>query len=215
MLKVMFDEMLHYLLEKQFPSENISICLIEQFGQTSYSPSMVLLAPRLFPAFHARIEDSRNEGILRYCQSISLCSAYWHQPELKGLFDQVQSISNTSSDAQIVTNIHQLLERDELTVRYKYSQEVWKYGYDHVPHRRWLFDRNRKDIKSRVTYHSPIASLIDHSNEHIYYDTNSSLDVKGWRPRNIPFALPTEVLSGKLRHFLTIYDSAIMLHELR
>lgn len=211
-------ETLNYLLEKQFPVKmNISSCLsrqlffleqwpmgffsrhhcfIEHFGQTLYSPSMVLLSPKRFSVSNAANEDFQNEGILRYYQSISLCSSYLNHPELKTLHDQITSIGQVSSDTKVVTNVHQLLERDELTVKYKYSREIWRFGYDHVPHRRWLFDRNRIEIKKILTYHSPIQLLIDHSNEHIYYDNNTSLDLINWRSRNSPQAFPKDVLTG-------------------
>jgi hypothetical protein len=210
-------EILNYLLEKQFPKKNISMCLseqlfileqwpmgffsrhhclIEHFGQTLYSPSMVLLAPKRFHVSHAANEDFRNEGILRYYQSISLCSSYLNHPELKSLHDRIASIGQVSSDTKIITNVHQLLERDELTVKYKYSREIWIFGYDHVPHRRWLFDRNRKEINKILTYHSSIKLLIDHSNEHIYYDNSTSLDLINWRPRNSPQGFPKNVLTG-------------------
>ena len=207
-------EMLNYLLEKQFPNKNLSICLseqlfileqwpmgffsrhhclIEQFGQTLYSPSMVLLAPRRFQVSNSADEDFRNEGILRYYQSISLCSAHLNHPELKILANRMQSMEQSSSDMKIINDIHQLLERDELTVKYKYSREIWKFGYDHVPHRRWLFDRNRNETKKILTYHSPSRLLIDHSNEHIYYDNRISMD---WRARNSPQGFPKDVLAG-------------------
>jgi hypothetical protein len=119
---------LFYLLEKQFPKENISICLFRQliileqwrvggvfsryhglidlFGQTLYSPSMVLLS-----------------------------------------------------------------------------------------HRRWLFNRNREEMKKILNYHSPIRLLINHSNEHIYYNHKIS---PGWRPRNTPHQDPSDVLNGSI-----------------
>jgi hypothetical protein len=211
------DEMLHYLLEKQFPNDDISTCLsrqlffleqwpmgffsrhhslIEQFGQTLYSPSMGLLKPQRFGVSGSGADDFRNEGILRYYQSISLCSSHLYHPQLKILHDRIASIGYGSSDTKVISNIHQLLERDESSVKYKYSREIWKYGYDHVPHRRWLFDRNRKDIKQIVTYHSPVEILINHSNEHIYYHNGPSLNLTNWRSRNLPQALPKEVLLG-------------------
>ena len=71
-------EALSYLMEKQFPYDNISTCLtrqlfilaqspsgfysrhhcfIEQFGQALYSPSMALLAPKRFHVKHSSKED--------------------------------------------------------------------------------------------------------------------------------------------------------------
>ena len=61
----------------------------------------------------------------------------------------MQSIAkNGSRHTKFIHDIHQLLERDESTIKYKYSAEIGKFGYNHVPHRRWLFDRNREKIKN-------------------------------------------------------------------
>jgi hypothetical protein len=210
-------ETLNYLVEKQFPSENISICLsrqlfileqwpmgffsrhhcfIEHFGQTLYSPSMVLLSPRRFSVSHSSNEDFQNEGILRYYQTISLCSSYINHPSLKQLNDHIKSGGYRTSNAKTINSIGQLLERDESTIKFKYSREIWKFGYDHVPHRRWLFDRNRENIKQILNYHSPIKLLIDHSNEHIYYFNSTLVNLTKWVPRNAPQAFPKDVLEG-------------------
>ena len=210
-------ETLNYLLEKQFPNVDISTCLsqqlfiveqwqmgffsrhhcfIEHFGQTLYSPSMVLLTPKRFSVSHASSEDFQNEGILRYYQTISLCSSYLKHPKLKTLHDRLHSIGSGSSDTKMINNVHQLLERDETTIKYKYSREIWKFGYDHVPHRRWLFDRNRNEIKKMINYDSTIKLLIDHSNEHIYYYNSSTFNLTKWIPRNEPQGPPKDVLHG-------------------
>ncbi len=210
-------EILNYLLEKQFPNQNISTCLsrqlffleqwpmgffsrhhclIEQFGQTLYSPSMVLLTPRRFVVSHSSNEDFQNEGILRYYQSISLCSSYLNHPELKILHDLIKSSNYHVSNTKFINQINQLLERDELTIKYKYSREIWKFGYEHVPHRRWLFDRNRENITKIINYHSSIKLLTDHSNEHIYYFNDTSVNLTNWVSRNSPQAQPREVLQG-------------------
>jgi hypothetical protein len=101
------------------------------------------------------------------------------------------------TNRKTIHHIHQLLEHDEQTIKYIYSGEIWKFGYDHVPHRRWLFDRNRHEIKKILNYNSPIKFLIDHSNEHIYFSNSSLLNLKNWTPRNAPQGPPTDVLSGK------------------
>ncbi|CAF4242863.1 unnamed protein product, partial [Adineta steineri] len=87
----------------------------------------------------------------------------------------------------------------------KLSKDIWKFGYDHVPHRRWLFDRNRENIKETINYYSPVELLIDHSNEHIYYPNSPTLDLKKWVSRNSPQAFPTDVLQGTTTN-LTISD---------
>ena len=218
------NEMLNYLLEKQFPQDDISTCLtrqlfivdqwpmgffsryhcfIEQFGQTLYSPSMVLLSPRRFAVSHSSNEDFRNEGILRYYQSFSLCSSYINHPQLKTLHDQLPSINSGSANTKNVRSMTDLLADDEKNFRFKYSREIWIFGYDHVPHRRWLFDKNREELKTKLTYTSPIEMLIDHSNEHIYYPTNSKLNLTTWNPRNSPQGPPKHVLPGLFELNLT------------
>jgi hypothetical protein len=211
-------ELLNYLLEKQYPNDNISICLsqqlfileqwrnggffsrhhclIEQFGQTLYSPSMVLVSLKRFIVSHSPHEDFQSEGILRYYQSISLCSSHLNHPKLKTLYDYIKSLDDKLSDIKLITNVHELLDRDESTVRYKYSRDVWKFSYDHVPHRRWLFDRNREEIKKILNYNSSISLLINHSNEHIYYSESPSLNLAKWTPRNAAQGDPTDFLKG-------------------
>lgn len=216
-------EMLNYLLEKQYPKDNVTTCLsrqlfilsqwvmgffsrqhcfIEQFGQTLYSPSMVLLAPQRILAASAANDDFKGEGILRYYQPFSLCSAYINHPQYKKLHNILQSFvfGPFPTNTTVIDNISQILERDEKTIRYKYSQEKWKFGYDHVPHRRWLFDRNRKEIQKLLTYdHLSTELLIDHSNEHIYYYNSTSLNTTSWRARNYPEGLPKDVLKGQFK----------------
>jgi hypothetical protein len=220
-------ETLNYLLEKQFPSNipktNLTAiinnclsrklfmleqwqmgffsryhCFIEQFGQTLYSPSMVILIPRAFLVFHSSEsrDDFQSEGITRYLQPISLCSAYLNYPQMKPIRDMFY-VKDLSTNRKTVTNINQLFEHDEETIQYIYSREIWKFGYDHVPHRRWLFDRNRYQIKKILNHSSPIQLLIDHSNEHIYFSNSSSLNLTNWTPRNSPQGPPKEVLPGK------------------
>ncbi|CAF4029447.1 unnamed protein product, partial [Adineta steineri] len=224
--RVAQHEMLNYLSEKQFPNHNISSCLsrplfileqwpmglfsrfhcfIEHFGQTLYSPRMTLLLPKGFFVGFASVDDFQKEGILRYYQSISLCSSYLNHPELKTLSDHLHTIGHQSSDTKIVTNVHKLLEHNETAIKYKLSKDIWKFGYDHVPHRRWLFDRNRENIKETINYYSPVELLIDHSNEHIYYPNSPTLDLKKWVSRNSPQAFPTDVLQGTTTN-LTISD---------
>lgn len=210
-------EMLNYLLLKQYPpGKNFSSCFHEQlfvleqwpmgffsryhcflehFGQTLYSPSMTLLNLKRFQVSQSGNDDFLQDGILRYYQSFSLCSPYLHHPSFKSL---LQRINIQSSDVKIISHIQQLLERDEQTVKLKYSREIWKFGYDHVPHRRWLFDRNRMEMKRILTYHSSIALFINHSNEHIYYPTsNLSWNLNQWEPRNSAQAKPRDVLPGE------------------
>ncbi len=219
-------ETLNYLLEKQFPitisktnvteiinnclSRQLFVlgqwsmgffsrfhCLIEHFGQTLYSPSMVLLSPRRFIISESARDDFQNEGIIRYFQPISLCSAYLNHPQMKPIRNILHMIYIPGTNRKTIHHIHQLLEHDEQTIKYIYSGEIWKFGYDHVPHRRWLFDRNRYEIKKILNYNSPIKFLIDHSNEHIYFSNSSLLNLKNWTPRNAPQGPPTDVLSGK------------------
>ena len=160
---------------------------------------MVLPTLTRFNTSHAAIEDFRSEGILRYYHSISLCSSHLNHPKLKTLRDRIRSIKRDSPDVKSVEHIDQLLERDESTVKLKFSRLPWRFGYDHVPHRRWLFDRSRQEIKKVFTYHSPTKLLVDHSNEHIYFNqTNPIYSSDEWRPRNNPYMEPDGILDGKL-----------------
>lgn len=227
-------EMINYLIEKQYPSHlsksspttiiNACLsrqlflleqwpmgffsrfhCFIEQFGQTLYSPSMVLLIPRTFVVSGASQDDFLGEGIIRYFQPFSVCSAYANHPQMRAIRQIFRSITTLPNRTKIVRNIKQLLEQDEQTISYIYSNEIWRFGYDHAPHRRWLFDRNRLEMKKILHYNSSIELLIDHSNEHIYSYQGSSLELKTWLPRNLPQGPPKDVLPGTSTN-LTIAD---------
>lgn len=217
-------EFLQYLLDQQFPNDNISTCLtrrllileqwtaggffsrhhtfIEHFGQSLYSPSMALLSFRRFTVSDAGGDDFRDEGILRYYQSLSLCASHLNDQKLKPLRDYVHNLERDTSKIKTITSVYQLFDRNERMTKYKYSRNAWKYGYDHVPHRRWLFDRNRKEIKKIINYDSPFELLLNHSNEHIYYNLNTSIDLNKWKPRNAPFQEPSDVLNGLFNIFL-------------
>jgi hypothetical protein len=172
-------------------------CFIEHFGQTLYSPLMVLLIPRRFMLSHSSYDDFQSEGILRYFQPISLCSAYLNDPQMKPILDILNMAHTLLKNRKEVSRIHQLFEHNNQTIKYFYSREIWKFGYDHVPHRRWLFDRNRDEIKKILHYNSSIDLFIDHSNEHIYFYNDSSLDLTKWTSRNLPQGPPNEVLPGR------------------
>ena len=210
-------ELLNYILHKQYLRKDLSACLneqlflleqwpmgffsryhcfIEHFGQTLYSPSMTLLLPKRFYVSQSGSDDFLQEGILRYYQSFSLCASYLYHPDLKELLQRINSFSITSSDVKMIKRSEQLLERDETTTKFKYSREIWQFGYDHVPHRRWLFDRNRRELKKILTYHSPISLFINHSNEHIYH--SNEMNLTNWQSRNYPQGYPKDVLPGKL-----------------
>jgi len=66
---------------------------------------MVLLSPRAFYVSNSSREDFRNEGILRYYQSFSLCSSYINHPRLKTLHDQLPLINLNSTNTKPVKNI--------------------------------------------------------------------------------------------------------------
>jgi len=66
-----------------------------------------------------------------------------------------------------------------------------------------IIDKNREELKTKLTYTSPIEMLIDHSNEHIYYPTNSKLNLTTWNPRNSPQGPPKHVLPGLFELNLT------------
>lgn len=159
------QEMYHYLLEKQtiqaksdesiieqclrrqlliliqheagfFSRHN---CFIDQFSQTLYSPSMVLLSYRAFHVSNSGKEDFRGEGVLRYFVPFSTCSAFHRDPKMKPIFDRLKGdVRHTRN----VTKIDDLLYENQrlFNATYIWYDNFWEYGQEHIPHRRWLFD---------------------------------------------------------------------------
>jgi hypothetical protein len=81
------------------------------------------------------------------------------------------------------------------TVKYTYlaTGHVWKFGYEHVPHRRSMFDFNR----SPLLYNFSVPYLINHTSEHIYHAPSLSPHyLKNWRPRNRPIHEPSIHMPG-------------------
>ncbi|CAF1486282.1 unnamed protein product, partial [Rotaria sordida] len=71
---------------------------------------------------------------------------------------------------------------------------IWDLGYEHVPHRRSLFDYNRV----RLDYNFSVSCLINHTYEHIYHEPSLSSDyLNTWKSRNRPWGQSTTNLPGK------------------
>lgn len=177
-------------------------CLIEQFGQSLYSPFMAVLLPRQFDMGSAGTEDFMHEGILGYYASMSQCSAYIVPHRLKNISESVENLvqgedNHLSEYIKIETfgQLRQVRSRK----RYLWLQDQWKFGYEHVPHRRWLFDRKSRESKTFVHYDSSIDILMEHSLEHIYHAPNLNFNLEKWEPRNAPVLASTTNLSSNYK----------------
>jgi len=166
-----------------------SNCLIEQFGQSLYSPLMAVLLPKKFDMASAGTEDFMHEGLLGYYAPISQCSAYIPIDRLKNISESLLPVVRNQSGRILQYTIADTFEqlRQEIpSKKYLWLRDQWKFGYEHVPHRRWLFDRDSHRSKTFITYHSPVDVLTDHSSEHIYHTPNLNFDLNAWHPRNQP-----------------------------
>lgn len=213
-------EFFNQLLEKQFPlikpsdcaTHNLFLleqwpmgffsrfhCFIEQFGQTLYSSGMVLLLARNFFPLKSTEDDFLSQGIKRYFQPFSLCDSFLDDPSLETLRSQISNVPRGLENVETVTKMQDLFQRSNSTTRFKYSREIWTFSYEHIPHRRWLFDKKRNDIYTIVRYDSSPSTLADHSNENIHCPSDLPFDVTQWRPRNSPQGLPRQFLPGTVR----------------
>lgn len=194
-------------------------CLIEQFGQSLYTPTMAILGPRKFSAKGSVEEDFLEEGILDYISSISRCSAYLYHPAMlntrETIYNIVSNIHQKTQSLEINT-FQQLRARSKLP--FLYLPEIWKFGYEHVPHRRWLFDFDRKRALDVVHYDSSKTTLTQHKKEHIYVSSNLRFNLSTWEPNNSPFYPSKEplhsdytitwkdkVFTSFIRYMITLY----------
>jgi hypothetical protein len=196
-------------------------CLIEQFGQSLYSPSMAVLLPKHFHMGSAMMEDFMHEGILGYYAPMSQCSAYIPRNRLKNISESVSMATeggNNNKSNYIKIQTFEQLRQVRPSKKYLWLQEQWKFGYEHVPHRRWLFDRMSYKSKAIVHYNSSIDVLTDHTLEHIYHAPNLSFDLDKWHPRNAPVYASTihlksnytitwkdKVFTAFLRYMFTLF----------
>ncbi|CAF3104538.1 unnamed protein product [Rotaria socialis] len=191
-------------------------CFIEMFGQTLYSPSMAVLAPARFVILNAGRDDFLGEGILRHIAPMSLCSAYMHL--LKSLDTQIryltQSNVTTQNNALDIISMNQWRYHKK---KFMLLRDFWRLGYEHVPLRKWLFDRDRLSSQRKVTYSSSLRVLSDHSSEHIYQSPNLSFDLKQWTASNRPLKEPFDyvpswqdrVFTSFLRYMFLIFFSPL------
>jgi hypothetical protein len=96
-----------------------------------------------------------------------------------------------------VANIHQLLYTNQLKRKKQFTvldtSQVWAFGYEHVPLRRWMFSYNR----FVPTYKLSTEFLINHEEEHIYRAPSLSDEfLSQWTPRNRPVNQPEHHLPG-------------------
>ena len=169
-------------------------CFIDQFGQTLYSPSMVLLSYRAFHVSNSGKEDFRREGVLRYFVPISTCSALDRNPKMKPIFDRLNGDVRYTKK---VTKIDDLLYENQRrsNAKYIWYDNFWEYGHEHIPHRRWLLDVNR--TFTPIDYSMTLNELMNHDDEHIYADPSlSDKYLEEWREPFGPFGQPSTFFGG-------------------
>ena len=176
------------------------LCFIAQFGQTLYSPRIGILRGLKFMLGSSAADDFLNEGITRYFLPISICSAYEHNPEMNDLKKLIEETRNPLH----IQRSHELHEYGTSKEERPFlSTEFWKMDYHHVPIRKWLFDRKQ----TSVSYNSSIATLSDHSNEHIYAPNNeNNFPIGDWINRNKPDAFSSDLLPNEGKYKLTWQD---------
>ena len=169
-------------------------CFIEQFGQTLYSPWMTLLSEYGFSISTSPLEDFLMEGILRYFEPMSTCAKYSRHEKMKSI---KLRLKGDERDSLNITHVDQLLYKNQLKIGKKFSVlsmfDVWKFGYEHVPVRKWMFGYTRFVPRYKLS----IKFLTDHTEEHIYrapWLTDDSLLM--WLPRNKPFNVAKNHLPG-------------------
>ena len=168
---------------------------LEQFGQTLYSPWMSLLSYHRFLVSNAGRDDFINEGIVRYFDPISTCSKFIHSSQMESIRKCLQGANQNSIR---ISKLDNLLYETQLKIKEKFRlldvDTVWTYGYEHVPHRRSLFDYDR----SPLDYNFSVAYLINHTHEHMYHAPSLSPDyLSKWTSRNRPWGQSTINLPGK------------------
>jgi len=168
---------------------------IEQFGQTLYSPWMALLSYYRFSVSNAGRDDFLSEGIVRYFDPISTCSKFIHDSRMESIRKRLQGANQSSMR---ISKIDDLLYENQRKINEKFrlldTDTVWAFGYEHVPHRRSLFDCNRLSLD----YNFSVSYLINHTCEHIYHAPSLSFDyLRKWTSRNRPWGQSTTNLPSK------------------
>ncbi|CAF3365303.1 unnamed protein product [Rotaria socialis] len=168
---------------------------LEQFGQTLYSPWMALLSNYRFSVSNAGRDDFLNEGIVRYFDPISTCSKFIRHSRLEPIRKRLRGANQNSMS---VSKIDDLLYENQRKMNVKFrlldKSTVWAFGYEHIPHRRALFDYNRGPLD----YSYSFAYLINHTYEHMYHEPSlSSVYLNTWKSRNRPWGKSAINLPGK------------------
>jgi hypothetical protein len=133
----------------------------------------------------------------------------------EAIYKIVSNIPQQTKFLQISTFQH-LRKRFNLPLLY--LPDIWKFGYEHVPHRRWLFNFDGKRALDFVSYHSSKNTLIRHKDEHIYHAPNIEFNLSAWEPNNSPFYPSKEdfqsdypvtwkdkVFTSFIRYMVTLY----------
>lgn len=190
--------------------------LIEQFGQSLYNPAMAILSPH-GSSVEDHQNDFQNEGILAYYAPMSRCSSYMKHAKMNKLKNDIERIvenmKNPRAGGFVNADSFKKLRKFPHTSswgtdRFLYVGEFWNFSYEHVPHRKWLFDVDQESARSRDLYSITASELIDHSLEHIYCASNRSFDLETWEPRNSPYKQPLRHLDNAYRR--TWKDKAFM-----
>ena len=171
-------------------------CFLDQFGQSLYSPSMVILSYRRFHVSGADREDFRGEGVLRYFSPMSSCSSVDRHPRMSSILRHLKG--ENVSHRLTVTKIDDLLFENQrrMKANFLWYKDFWLFGYADAPHRRWLFDVHQPVSSSR-NYSLSKEFLLDHRSEHLYHSprlTEEHLDQ--WRSTNSPYGESSEFLSS-------------------
>ena len=170
-------------------------CFIEQFGQSLYSPWMVVLSYRRFHVLGSGAEDFRGEGLLRYFSPMSTCSQLDRHPRMNSIVRQLRG--ENAHERINVTNINDLLYDNQRRMKRKFIwyKDFWSYNYADVPHRQWLFNVDRP--LTPINYSLPKDLLLDHHSEHIYHSPLlSEVNLTNWRPHNVPYGSSKQFLAG-------------------
>jgi hypothetical protein len=193
-------------------------CLIEQFGQSLYTPTMAVLSLQQFNMKGAA-EDYLKEGIAGYISPISRCSAYLYHPAMSNIKEEMYRIVSNVSPRTRFLRIETFKHLRQWSNKpFLHLSDIWKFGYEHVPHRRWLFDFYRRQAMDFVNYESSNTVLMQHNEEHIYLAPTIEFNIMTWQPNNSPHLLSSvglqsdyivtwkdKVFTSFIRYMITLY----------
>ena len=107
-------------------------CFLGQFGQTLYSPSVVVLSYRRFHVFGAGRDDFRGEGVLRYFSLMCSCSSVDRHSRTNSVLRHLKG--ENTSDLLTVTKIEDLLFEKQrcMKVKFLWCKDFWLFSYADV-----------------------------------------------------------------------------------